>query len=130
MGSEAIAWSLVGVLIGAGAVAFGWSRAARAWPRRALLARRLDDLERSFPAWQAEMVKLAASATDQYAQAKLERERAQAQHAGTERARKRRDEEQADPEAAFRAQLAAMPPDQRQRALRDHEKARIAARFS
>lgn len=130
MGSEALAWSIVGALVGGGAVLLGWVRASRAWPARAALARRVDDLERGFPAWQSEMVKLASSASDQYAQAKLERERAQAQHAGTERARKRRDDEQTDPDAAFRAQLATMAPDQRARALRDHEKARIAARFS
>jgi hypothetical protein len=117
------------MLAGAGAVGIGWLRAARLWPTRASLARRVDELERAFPAWQAEMVRLATTASDQYAQSKVERERAQAQHAGVERARKAKQQEIEDPEAAFRAHVAQLPPEQRARAQREHEKARIAARF-
>jgi len=130
MGSGELGWVLFGMLGGAGLAALGWWRAAGRWPSLSAVARRLDDLERAFPAWQSEMVKLASSATDQYAQAKVERERAQAQHAGTERARRKREEEAPpDPEAALRQQIAHLPADQQQRAIREYRKTQIAARY-
>lgn len=94
----------------------------------AAVARRLEDLERAFPAWHAEMARLATSASEAYALARTERERVQGMIGGLASGESRKRRAEPTPEemvAAEEARIAALPPNEQRRARIEQ----IARRF-
>jgi hypothetical protein len=97
--------------------------------RASAVASRVQDLERAFPAWHAEMSKLATAASEAYALARTERERVQGMMGGLasgEARRSKREPTAEEIQAAEEARIAALPPSEQRRA----RIAQIARRFS